>query len=173
MLAGSALDMLRSHGQTVIEVVGEPGIGKWWLLREVVGMSAERGPDTFFYHDHYGTAVRAAMDPATGLPDDETAVRFIVNGEFIARPDDQLLHAYQAGCGNEGHEELAPDHVLFRRRDGRHFLVPRVTKQCLAVFREPITLAQARERLWLLGRSATTQLFLDLVSRRFVRQVIE
>ncbi|WP_432842740.1 B12-binding domain-containing radical SAM protein [Dactylosporangium sp. CA-092794] len=124
---------------------------------------------TFFYHDRFGVAVRERLEDDRSRHEEDEAVPFVVNGEFLARPDDETLRAY-AEQYEVSERLLAPDRMLFRRADGRILLLPRRTKPFLDIFAGPATLAQARDHAWMVDARTADQLWDALIRRRLIRR---
>ncbi len=148
------------------DVLQEGGLDRPWL-------GGIDSPHTFFYHDRYGTAIRSVVDRTRSLPVDEDAVEFELNGEFVELPPDGVLDCYVANYGIATARSLPTtgQRRLFRRRDGRLFLLRRAVATHLSAFATPATVARAREQMWMLDHAAASRLIGDLVGRRFVREV--
>ena len=88
---------------------------------------------------------------------------FQSNGALIPHPGAEVLSAYDALYGT-GVKTPDATRVVFRRADGRIILLPAGLARVLGIFAEPVTAAQAAERLWMLD-PATARRALDLLIR--------
>ena len=126
-------------------------------------------PHSFFYHDRYGTAVREHLEADRDLHEGDDDTPFVVNGQFVAAPDPAVLSRYCAVYGVP-RDELPAGRLVFRRDDGRIFLLPANTRLYLKLFAEPTTLAAARARAWILAASDTDRTWQTLVRLRLIRR---
>jgi hypothetical protein len=133
-------------------------------------MTATDTPHTFFYHDRYGTGVRA-LTGAQPLTDADRTAQFVVNGEFVDRPDDALLSIYRDSHGLFAGDTPPAGFVLFRRIDGELFLFPPVVRKAVACFAEPVALATALARAWTTHPDRLWRLYDSLVASRVLRRV--
>jgi trehalose utilization protein len=95
---------------------------------------------------------------------------FVVNGEVIATPPAETQEAYvswYSGAGKPGAHRLA-----FRRADGSvTFLQPQL-KPFLNLFREPVTLAEANDRKWVLDKDSANRVWHSLIRLGLIRRVL-
>jgi anaerobic magnesium-protoporphyrin IX monomethyl ester cyclase len=120
-------------------------------------------PHSYFYLDRFRSATWPLMRDNHSLDSGDEDRLFQSNGALIPHPGAEVLSAYDAMHGNG---IKAPDatRVVFRRADGRIILLPPGLARVLGIFAEPVTRAEAAERLWMLD-PATARRTLDLLIR--------
>jgi anaerobic magnesium-protoporphyrin IX monomethyl ester cyclase len=124
---------------------------------------------TYFYHDRYGTAARDVIFARLKVTPADLDREYVVNGEVIERPADDVLAEYLRLYGQPG-RTLPAGWALFRRGDGTVLLLPRGIGRVLRQFAEPTTLTTARERLWLLDDGTVANTWAMLVGQQFLRR---
>jgi anaerobic magnesium-protoporphyrin IX monomethyl ester cyclase len=106
-------------------------------------------PHSYFYLDRFRSRTWPLLRDNHNLePGDEDRF-FQVNGALIADPGAEVLAAYAAIYGH-GTQTRDVRRVAFRRADGRVLLLPAGLARVISIFAEPVTLAKATERLWML-----------------------
>jgi anaerobic magnesium-protoporphyrin IX monomethyl ester cyclase len=121
-------------------------------------------PHSFFYHDRFRTRTWALLRKNGQLdPGDEDCV-FQLNGVFVPSPGAGVLGTYDAVYGH-GNQTADETRSVFRRADGRILLLSAGQARVLDIFAEPVTVAKAAERLWMLDPSRARKA-LDLLIRR-------
>jgi hypothetical protein len=123
-------------------------------------------PHSFFYLDRFRTRTWPLLRDRGRLDAGDEERLFQLNGILVPSPGAAVLGAYDAvyGGGNHAADETR---AVFRRADGRILLLPSGQARLLDLFAEPVTLAQAAERLWMIEPSRARKA-LDLLIRRGV-----
>jgi anaerobic magnesium-protoporphyrin IX monomethyl ester cyclase len=127
-------------------------------------------PHTFFYLDRFGTGTWPLLRDDRRLgPGDEDRL-FQLNGQLIPDPDADALRAYHVLYGSA---DRAPDgeRAAFRRADGRLLLLRPGVAQLLGIFTEPVTIADASKRLWMLDPATARRTWDLLVRSAAIRRV--
>jgi hypothetical protein len=83
---------------------------------------------------------------------------------FVPSPGAGVLGTYDAVYGH-GNQTADETRSVFRRADGRILLLSAGQARVLDIFAEPVTVAKAAERLWMLDPSRARKA-LDLLIRR-------
>ncbi|WFE22194.1 radical SAM protein [Solwaraspora sp. WMMD937] len=132
-------------------------------------------PHSFFYHDRYGTSVREVMDAERRRRRSDDEQLFIANGTFVEPPEDAELWrlyrrmvAMQHGLGSDG--EVPLSRQLFRRADAEVFTLNRSSRLFLDIFGEPVTLAAAQQRSWMVPSTVADRLWDTFISQRLIRR---
>lgn len=121
-------------------------------------------PHSFFYQDRFRTRTWPLLRDSGRLdPGDEDRV-FQLNGVFVPNPGAGVLGTYDAVYGH-GNQTADETRSVFRRADGRILLLSAGQARVLEIFAEPVTVAKAAERLWMLDPSRARKA-LDLLIRR-------
>jgi anaerobic magnesium-protoporphyrin IX monomethyl ester cyclase len=120
-------------------------------------------PHSFFYLDRFRSRTWPLLRDNDRLDPGDEDRPFQLNGTLIPNPGAEVLGAYDAiyGDGNQTPDETR---AVFRRADGRILLLPSGLARLLGIFAEPVTLAKATERLWMLD-SASAHKAWDLLIR--------
>ncbi len=124
---------------------------------------------TYFYHDRYGTSVRDIVANRLEVETDDCDRPFVMNGELVDRPGEDVMREYLRIYGHEG-RALPAGALLFRRTDGNVLLVPANVERILRLFSTPTTLTTARESLWTLTDAAVAMLWSALLRQAFLRR---
>lgn len=127
-------------------------------------------PHSFFYQDRFRTRIWPLLRDSDRLgPGDEDCL-FELNGVLVPNPGAKVLGAYNAvyGNGNQAVDETRP---VFRRADGRILQLSAGQARLLDIFAQPVTLAQAAERLWMLDPARASKALDLLIRRAAIRRV--
>jgi hypothetical protein len=127
-------------------------------------------PHSYFYQDRFRTQTWPLLQGNRRLdPGDEDQL-FQLNGTLIPNPGAEVLGAYDAIYGNmnQTRDNTRP---VFRRADGRIMLLPSGLTRLLDIFAEPVTIAKATERAWMLDPADARTAFDQLIRRAAIRRV--
>jgi hypothetical protein len=134
-------------------------------------LSGTDTPHSFFFLDRFGTLTWPLLRDNRRLsPGDEQRL-FRLNGELIANPGPDVLRAYSATYDNGSQPTEEETRVVFRRTDGRILLLREGVAALLAIFAEPVTLAAATERLWMLPPATARRTWDMLIRCAAIRRV--
>jgi anaerobic magnesium-protoporphyrin IX monomethyl ester cyclase len=137
-------------------------------------LGATDTPHSFFYHDRYGTALRAVFAHERTRQEADDVRQFVANGAFVERGDDAAWRLYRQikAAEQDGRpgRALPEDGQLFRRTDGQVFALNRSTRRFLDLFNAPLTLADAGQHAWLLDPQSADRLWRTFISQRLIRR---
>ena len=142
-------------------------------------LSGTDTPHSFFYLDRFraGTWPLLRDNRRLGVGDDDRL--FQLNGELIPDPDAEALRAYRDalrsyGAAYEGGSQPQDEtRAAFRRADGRVLLLPSGVAPLLGIFAEPVTLADATDRLWMLDPATARRTWDLLIRNAAIRRVAD
>ena len=129
-------------------------------------------PHSYFYLDRFRTRTWPLLRDNQHLDSGDEDRLFQVNGEFVPNPGAGVLGAYNAIYGN-GHQTPDANRAVFRRADGRILLLSSGLARLLGIFAEPVTLARATERLWMLNPASAHKACDLLISCAAIRRVAD
>jgi radical SAM superfamily enzyme YgiQ (UPF0313 family) len=133
-------------------------------------LSGTDTPHSFFYLDRFRTGTWPMLRDNRRLNPGDDDQLFQLNGELIPNPGAEVLRTYSL-LYDSGH--MVPDETraAFRRADGRVLLLPSGVAPLLGIFAEPITLASATERLWMLDPASAHRTWDLLIRYAAIRRV--
>jgi anaerobic magnesium-protoporphyrin IX monomethyl ester cyclase len=127
-------------------------------------------PHSFFYHDRFRTRTWRLLRDSDRLDPGDEGRLFELNGTLIPNPGAEVLGAYNAFYGNR--EQTADEsRAVFRRADGRILVLSSGQARLLGIFAEPVTIAKAAERLWMLDAASASKALDMLIRRAAIRRV--
>jgi len=135
-------------------------------------LSGTDTPHSFFYLDRFRTQTWPMLQDNRRLLQGDDSRLFQVNGELIATPDPEILHAFSVMHDN-GDQAQGTPRVAFRRNDGHILLLPPGVVSLLGIFARPTTLAGATEQLWMLDAAAARRTWEALIQCAAIRRVSE
>jgi hypothetical protein len=127
-------------------------------------------PHSFFYMDRFKTRTWPLLRDNDRLDPGDDDRLFQLNGRLVPNPGAEVRGAYDAIYGSTN-QALDETRVVFRRADGRILLLPSGLARLLGTFAEPVTLAKARERHWMLDSASAHRAYDLLIRCAAIRRV--
>jgi anaerobic magnesium-protoporphyrin IX monomethyl ester cyclase len=127
-------------------------------------------PHSYFYLDRFRTRTWALLEANRSLgPGDEWRL-LEANGEFIPHPGPEALAAYDAMFRSE-YAALDRVRAVFRQVDGTVMPLSAGLARVLGLFAEPVTLADAAKKLWMLDQDRVRKALDVLIRSGAIRRV--